>query len=117
MNPFKAWQELAADERLSIAWTTVMILIAVVIILYGIAASRGQDVDYFKHRLGLMEARVNYMDQKVDSIAQKQADHRDHINELRRMSEAHQRQLEDQQKWIEHWKSLPQLPKPAPARR
>lgn len=116
MNPFRAWQELSAEERLSIAWTTVMILVVTVVVLYAIAASRGADVDYFKHRLGLMEARVNYMDQKVDTIAQRQAEQRDHINELRRMTEASQRLQEEQQKWIEHWKNLPQLPKP-PQRR
>lgn len=112
MNPLKAWRDLSHDERLSIAWTTVMLLAVTVIILYAIAASRGQDVDYFKHRLGLMESRINYMDQKIDSVAQRQAEHRDHINELRRMAEASQRLEEEQQRWIEHWKSLPQLPKP-----
>lgn len=116
MNPFRAWQELSYGERLSIAWTTVMLLVVTVVILYTIAASRGQDVDYFKHRLGLMEQRMNYMDQKIDTVAQRQAEQRDHINELRRMSESSQRQLEDQQRWVEHWKSLPQLPKPAQKR-
>jgi sensor domain CHASE-containing protein len=116
MNPIQAWRDLSHDERLSIAWTTVMILAVTVIILYAIAASRGQDVDYFKHRLGLMEQRINYMDHKLDTMAQRQVEHRDTINEIRRMKEAHERQLEEQQRWIEHWKTLPQLPKP-PARR
>jgi hypothetical protein len=39
-----------------------------------------------------------------------------HMTEIRRMQEAQQRQAEDQQRWIEHWKNLPQLPKP-PAKR
>jgi hypothetical protein len=32
------------------------------------------------------------------------------------MQEAQQRQAEDQQRWIEHWKNLPQIPKPATKR-
>jgi len=112
MNPFRAWQELEHNERLGIVWTLCMVLMAVVIVLYAIAASRGQDVDYFKHRLGMMEQRVNYMDQKIDSVSQRQAEQKEIAQELRRISEQHARQLEEHQRWIEHWKSLPQLPKP-----
>ena len=93
-----------------------MVLMAVVIVLYAIAASRGQDVDYFKHRLGMMEQRMNYIDQKIDTISQRQVDQRDTLNEIRRMLEAEQRRSEENQRWIEHWKSLPQLPKPMPKR-
>jgi hypothetical protein len=116
MNPFRAWQELDYSERIGIVWTMCMVLMAVVIVLYAIAASRGQDVDYFKHRLGLMEQRMNYMDQKLDTINARQVEQRDNLNEVRRMLEAEQRLSEEQQKWIEHWKTLPQLPRP-PARR
>lgn len=117
MNPLRAWQELSYSERLGIVWTLCMVLIAVVIVLYAIAASRGQDVDYFKHRLGLIEQRMNYMDQKIDSVNQRQAEQKELASELRRINEQHARQLEEQQKWIEHWKSLPQLPKPSPIKR
>jgi len=116
MNLVTAWRDLSYDERLSIAWTTVMLLAVTVIILYAIAASRGQDVDYFKQRLGLMEQRINYIDQKIDTINARQVEQRDNLNEVRRMLEAEQRLSEEQQKWIEHWKSLPQLPRP-PQRR
>jgi len=112
MNPFRVWSDMTADERAQVAWMLCTMLLAMVVILYAIAASRGHDVDYFKERLGLMEQRVNYMDQKIDRVAQAQHEQRDHVNELRRMNEAQQRQLEDQQRWIEHWKNLPQLPKP-----
>lgn len=108
----RAWMDLDPQEKAQVAWTLVMVLAATVIVLYAIAASRGHDVDYFKERLGLMEQRVNYMDQKIDKVAQAQHEQRDHLNELRRINEAQQRQIEDQQRWIEHWKNLPQLPKP-----
>ena len=113
MNPFRAWQELDHNERIGIVWTLCMVLMAVVIVLYAIAASRGQDVDYFKMRLGMMEQRMNYIDQKIDTINARQIEQRDNLNEIRRMLEAEQRLSEEQQRWIEHWKNLPQLPKPA----
>lgn len=112
MNPIRLWLDLTADERAQIAWMMCVVLLAMVIVLYAIAASRGQDVDYFKERLGLQEQRLNYMDQKIDRVAQGQHDQKEHLNEVRRMNEAQQRQIEDQQRWIEHWKNLPQLPKP-----
>ena len=108
----RAWMDLDPNEKAQVAWTLVTVLAATVIVLYAIAASRGHDVDYFKERLGLMEQRLNYMDQKIDRVAQNQHEQRDHVNEIRRIQEAQQRQLEDQQRWIEHWKNLPQLPKP-----
>lgn len=115
----KAWTNMPAEDRISILLIFAIAATMTIIVLYAIAASRGQDVDYFKTRLGLMEQRINYMDHKIDSMAQRQVEHRDAINEIRRMKEAHERQLEEQNRWIEHWKSLPQLPKPAtmPGRR
>jgi hypothetical protein len=110
------WNDLTPVEKTQVLWSLIMVLVATVLVLYAIAASRGHDVDYFKERLGLQEQRLNYMDQKIDKVAQGQHQQKEHVNEIRRMHEAHQRQLEDQQKWIEHWKSLPQLPKP-PAKR
>ena len=108
----RAWMDLDASERAQVAWTLVSVLAATVIVLYAIAASRGHDVDYFKERLGLMEQRLNYMDQKIDRVAQAQAEQRDHVNEIRRIQEAQQRQLEEQQRWLDYYKTLPQLPKP-----
>lgn len=112
----RTWQEMTPQDRTQVLWVLVSVLAATVIVLYAIAASRGHDVDYFKERLGLQEQRLNYMDQKLDKVAQAQHDQKEHVNEMRRMNEAQQRQLEDQQRWIEHWKNLPQLPKPTPKR-
>ena len=108
----RMWQELTPQDRTQVLWTLVMVLVATIVVLYAIAASRGQDVDYFKTRLGLMEHRLNNMDQKIDRVAQGQHDQKEHLAELRRLHEAQQRLVEDQQRWIEHWKNLPQLPKP-----
>lgn len=116
MNPIKTWNELPAEERMTILWTLALACLAVMVILYGLLVSRGQDVEYFKTRLALMEQRVNFMDQKIDTTAQRQVEQRDHLNEIRRMVEANRRQLDDNQAWIDHWKTLPQLPKPAQKR-
>lgn len=116
MNIFRAWLELSESEKTQIYLTLTLVCIAMVIVLYVIATSRGQDVEYLKARLGLMEARVNYMDQKIDKINQTYLDQRDHLNEIRRMQEANQRLQEDNQRWIEHWKNLPNLPKPSQKR-
>lgn len=112
MKFLKDLLEISNEEKISILATLSFVLIATVLVLYSFLASRGQDVEYFKHRLGLMEQRLNNMDQKIDKVAQGQHDQKEHLNEIRRMTEAQQRQLEDQQKWVEHWKNLPQLPKP-----
>ena len=116
MNPVRAWNDMPAEDRISILLIFVIAATMTIIVLYAIAASRGQDVDYFKTRLGLMEQRINYMDHKMDTMAQRQAEHRDHMNEIRRMNEAQERTLEEHTRWIEHWKTLPQLPRPAQKR-
>ena len=108
----RTWQEMTPQDRTQVLWVLVSVLAATVIVLYAIAASRGHDVDYFKERLGLQEQRLNYMDQKIDRVAQEQHQHKEHMTEIRRMQEAQQRQLEDQQRWLDHYKTLPQLPKP-----
>lgn len=108
----KFWNDLDMSERTQLVWYTIMALFVGIIILYALAASRGQDVSYFKERLIAQEQRLNYIDQKLDKIIQKQPEVQDQINELRRMQELQQRQLEEQQRWFDHWKTLPQIPKP-----
>jgi hypothetical protein len=71
--------------------------------------TRGADVDYFKERLVITEARLNSIDKKVD-------DYRDRIDRMNdkqteKMIEV-QRKVEEHEKWIEEWKKLPNLPKP-----
>lgn len=108
----KLWNELDLAERTQLLWYTIMSLFVGIMILYALAASRGQDVSYFKERLIAQEQRLNYIDQKLDKIIQKQAENQDQINELRRMQELQHRQIEEQQRWFDYWKTLPQIPKP-----
>lgn len=107
-----AFKELSASDKLQISWTLSLVLFALVIILYAIAASRGEDVDYFKYRLTLQEQRLNNVDQKVNRLGQTQTDQQEMIRELQRAEEVQFKMLEENQRWIEYWKTLPQLPKP-----
>lgn len=82
-------------------------VVAAVSIMFNI--TRGADVDYFKERLVLTEARLNSIDKKVD-------DYRDRVDRMKdqqteKMIEM-QKKVEDHERWIEEWKKLPHLPKP-----
>ena len=82
-------------------------VVAAVSIMFNI--TRGADVDYFKERLVLTEARLNSIDKKMDDYR----DRVDRINDKQteKMIEM-QKKVEDHEKWIEEWKKLPHLPKP-----
>lgn len=81
--------------------------VAAISVLFNV--TRGEQIDYFKHRLVMLEERVNYTDKKVD-------DYRDRHDRIAERTNEKivdlQRKVDDQEKWIEEWKKLPQLPKP-----
>lgn len=83
-----------------------------ILILFAFLTSRGQDVEYFKSRIDMIDQRSLYMDQKIDKINEKLADYRKDLNDVRKKEEELSKDVEDQRKWIEYWKSLPHLPKP-----
>ena len=105
----KAYNSLTAKEKQQILLYLLLFtaLVATISILFNI--TRGADVDYFKERLLLSEARMNSVDKKVDDLRDRQEKQyetlKDKTNELNR-------KVEEYEKWIEYWKSLPQLPKP-----
>ena len=82
-------------------------VIASVSIMFNI--TRGADVDYFKERLTITEARLNSMDKKVD-------DYRDRIDRIKDQQNEKifeiTKKVDEHEKWIEEWKKLPNLPKP-----
>lgn len=101
VNIFREWLELSEAEKNQIYLGMVLVMGALVIVLYAIAASRGQDVDYFKHRMMIMEQRMNNMDVKTDKLAQRNADINQRITEiangmeeLRRITEANTQEIE-----------------------
>lgn len=106
---FAEFKNLTEKDKLHI---TLGILIAActvasVSILFNI--TRGEQIDYFKHRLFMLEERIIYTEKKVD-------DYRDrHDRAAEKTNEKVldlTRKVEEQEKWIEEWKKLPQLPKP-----
>ena len=91
VNVYREWLELTEAERTQIYLTLALVLGALVIVLYAIAASRGQDVEYFKHRMALMEARMNNMDVKTDNLAQRQGEISQRVTEFGQVIEEQRR--------------------------
>jgi len=100
---------LTDREKAEIFLLMFVLAACAAVVMLGISWSRGNDVDYFKERLILTEARLNSIDKKVDDMRDKhdrQLEHlKDRTNETARKAEEHE-------KWIEEWKKLPHLPKP-----
>jgi hypothetical protein len=82
-------------------------VVASVSIMFNI--TRGADVDYFKERLVITEARLNSIDKKVDDTRDK---YDRQLEGLKDRTNETARKVEEQEKWIEEWKKLPSLPKP-----
>jgi hypothetical protein len=112
MNIIKEIKSLSNEEKISILLTLTMVLVAVVIVLYSFLASRGQDVEYFKHRLGLMEQRLNNMDIKTDSLVQNDVKLKNSIDDISHLTLELDKAQRIQQAEIEAWKKLPRLPTP-----
>lgn len=88
---------------------------ATILILLGIAWSRGNDVDYFKIRMQLLEERFTVAEksrtniiERVEAADIKNKEQDYHLNTIS------QAVNEQEQKWEELYKRLPQLPKPTP---
>jgi hypothetical protein len=109
---FAIWRNLTDKDKLEVIFALIFILIGVIVVLLGIAWSRGHDVDYFKERIVIMDQnlagmnkRMTEQDLRFDKIVEATNETRQALNnEITRNNE--------QEKWIEYWKSLPSLPKP-----
>lgn len=108
----KLFGDLTQSDKNQLLIILFITLITTIIILFAFLVSRGQDIDYFKSRIDVIDQRSLYMDQKIDKVNEKFADHRKELNDIRRRDEEQQKDIEEQRKWIEYWKSLPHLPKP-----
>lgn len=82
------------------------------VVMLGISWSRGNDVDYFKERIVLMEQRMTHLDKKLHDEGQKMDKVVEAINETRVALNNEINRNNEQDKWLEEWKKLPQLPKP-----
>lgn len=108
----KFFSDISDSDKKQILLVLFITMSATILILFAFLASRGNDIDYFKMRLDIMDQRTIYMDQKVDKVNEKLSDVRKDLNDVRKKEEELSRDVEEQRKWIEYWKSLPQLPKP-----
>lgn len=108
----KFWSELPQNDKISVLLGLLGVSAFTIIILYAFLVSRGNDVDYFKSRIDMVDQRTLYMDSKIDKMSEKIADYRSQLNELRRKEDEIEKRLDAYGHWIEYWKTLPQLPKP-----
>ena len=82
------------------------------VVMLGISWSQSRDVDYFKERIILMEQRMTHLDKKVHDEGQKMDKVVEALNETRTVLGNEIVRNNEQDKWLEEWKKLPQLPKP-----
>jgi hypothetical protein len=87
------------------------------VVMLGISWSRGNDVEYFKERIILMDQRMTVIDKKIHDEGQRIDKVAEYSNETRRVLESEIQRNVEQDRWIEEWKKLPQLPKPKHSQR
>jgi len=106
------WHSLEDKDKFEIFFILFFIAVGVAIVLLGIAWSRGHDVDYFKERIVLIEQRLTGMDKRMDNHDMKFDKIVEATNDTRQALNNEIQRNNEQDKWIEEWKKLPQLPKP-----
>jgi uncharacterized protein YoxC len=106
------YNQLTAQDKFEIAVVVLAISIAVVVVLLGIAWSRGNDVDYFKLRMQLLEERFSIAEksrtniiERVEAADLKNKEQDANIQLITQAINDHDRN------WEELYKRLPQLPK------
>jgi|694.fasta_scaffold87181_3 septal ring factor EnvC (AmiA/AmiB activator) len=82
MSIIKDFKELTAGEKLVIAWTTVSVLFALVLIMYTVASTKGEEVSELKQRILALEQKLAAVDQKLDPLHSKDAELKNDIKQL-----------------------------------
>ena len=77
------------------------------VVMLGISWSRGNDVDYFKERIILMEQRMTHLDKKIHDEGQKADKILEAVNETRVVLNNEIARNNEQDRWLEEWKKLP----------
>lgn len=106
------YNQLTSQDKFEIAVVLLAVSGAVVVVLLGIAWSRGNDVDYFKLRMQLLEERFTIAEksrtniiERVESADIKNKEQDANIQIITQAINDHDRN------WEELYKRLPQLPK------
>jgi len=108
----KLWKNLNESDRSQVIITILLFSFFTILILIAFLTSRGQDIEYFKNRIDMVDQRTLYMDQKIDKMNEKMAENRLLLNEVRKKDDELEKRIDEYGRWIEYWKTLPQLPKP-----
>ena len=103
---------LTDKEKAELYGLMILLLFCTCAVLLGISWSRGNDVDYFKERIILTEQRMTVIDKKIHDTQLEINRTNENLAETRRFAESEMHRNNEQDKWIEYWKTLPQLPKP-----
>lgn len=104
--------KLSPSDKIELLLIICVVFFCTMLVITVIAWSNGKDIDYFKERVLLLDNRMNHIDKRTAAIQERQEVVVGKVNELAaKANELNAKQLE-QEKWIEYWKSLPQLPKP-----
>lgn len=106
-----AYNELTDKDKIYILSFALLTCMGVVLVLLGIAMSRGYDVDYFKERVHMFEARLNTFDKKTNDVVMEQLKQTDRLNDTRNDVLEIQRKQAEYEKWLEDYKRLPVLPR------
>jgi hypothetical protein len=105
-------RNLSTGDKIEVAIITIVMLFCTVVVILAISWSNGRDLLYFKERVILMEYRMNALDKKQSEVTTRNETLVDKTNELIKSHNALEIRTIENEKWIEHWKSLPSLPKP-----
>jgi len=108
---------LTDQEKAEMFAILAVILFCTCAVLLGITWSRGNDVQYFKERIVLMDQRMTGIDKKLHDTQQNLNKTNENAAETRRLLDVEIMRSAEQDKWIEFWKTLPQLPQPKPQQR
>ena len=108
---------LTDKDKAEIYLIMVVLLFCTCAVILAIAWSRGNDVQYFKERIVLMDQRMTTIDKKLHDTQQNLNKTNENAAETRRLLDAEVIRNVEQDKWIEYWKTLPQLPQPKPIQR
>ena len=114
---FAEFFNLTDKEKTEILLLMIMLLICTCLVLLAFSWSRGNDVDYFKERIVLIEHRLTGMDKRMSDHDIKFDKIIEATNETRQKLNDEIARNNEQEKWIEYWKTLPQLPQPKPQHR
>jgi hypothetical protein len=109
---FAIWRNLTDKDKLEVILGLFFVFIGVIIVLLGITWSRGHDVDYFKERIIIMDQNIAGMNKRMAEQDLRFDKIVDATNETRQALNNEIIRNNEQEKWIEYWKSLPSLPKP-----